>query len=157
MLIATVIPVAGTLNEVTSSESYSYIPINFKEPSISPGDYYRFMIYDGHIRSYRIHIPPSYDEENPMPLVISVHGFTSNSMSNEIMTGLSEKADEEGFIAVYPNGATDMLFLMFSRILSNTTIVSLMEYPMIVRIAATIGRSISLFRIEKTPMVIIAS
>jgi len=117
MLIAVVLPVAGTINGGAYNESNSNIPIIPKEPSISPGDYFRFIRVGWHIRTYRIHIPQSYDEMNPMPLVISVHGFTSNSMSNEIMTGLSEKADEEGFIAVYPNGATDMLFLMFSRIL----------------------------------------
>ena len=108
MMIATVLPVAGTINGVAYSEINPNIPIIPKEPSISPGDYFRLIRVGWHIRTYRIHIPPSYNEMNPMPLVISVHGFTSNSMANEIMTGLSEKADEEGFIVVYPNGATDM-------------------------------------------------
>lgn len=116
LIAVPILPVAGTINGEAYIEYNSNIPIIPKETSISPGDYFRFIIFDWHIRTYRIHIPPSYDEASPMPLVLSFHGFTSNSMSNEIMTNLSKKADEEGFIAVYPNGATDVLFLMFCRI-----------------------------------------
>ena len=40
----------------------------------SPGDYFRFINVNGRIRSYRIHIPPSYDNIYPMPVVFSLHG-----------------------------------------------------------------------------------
>lgn len=39
-----------------------------------------------------------------------IKGFTGNSFVNEAMTGLSEKADVDIFIAVFPNEATDILF-----------------------------------------------
>ena len=38
---------------------------------IDPGDYYRFIYFDGRLRSYRIHIPPSYNDNDPMPLVFN--------------------------------------------------------------------------------------
>ncbi len=75
----------------------------------SPGDYFRFINVDGRIRSYRIHIPPSYENSNPMPVIFSLHGdgFPAvNSFTQEhyYATDMDQKADEEGFIVVYPNG-----------------------------------------------------
>jgi len=36
--------------------------------------------------------------------VIVLHGGAGNSLNAEQTTGMSEKADEEGFIVVYPDG-----------------------------------------------------
>ncbi len=69
------------------------------------------------LHSYWLHVPPSYDETEPMPLVIVLHGSTGFSLKRplasllwffgsswiEDYTDMSEKADEEGFIVVYPN------------------------------------------------------
>ena len=76
---------------------------------ITPGDYFRFINVDGRIRSYRIHIPPSYDNINPMPVVFSLHGSAFpavNSFTQEhyYCSDMDQKADKEGFIVVYPNG-----------------------------------------------------
>ena len=83
---------------------------------ISPGDHFRFMIVDRRIRSYRLHIPPSYDGNNPVPIVFVLHGtgapgVNSFTMKNKI--DMDEKSDEEGFIVIYPNGE----FLRFSYFL----------------------------------------
>jgi polyhydroxybutyrate depolymerase len=53
-------------------------------------------------RSYRLHIPDGV--QNPMPLVISFHGFRSNAAQQEKLSGFSALADREDFIAVYPEG-----------------------------------------------------
>ena len=37
---------------------------------------FRFMIFDGRIRTYQLHIPPSYDGTEPIPVVIALHGHT---------------------------------------------------------------------------------
>jgi len=63
------------------------------------------------LRSYWLHVPPSYDGSKPVPLVLnlcSLDQFSfkySNIKYNamEDLTNFSEKADEEGFIVVYPN------------------------------------------------------
>ena len=61
--------------------------------------------YNGQSRSYILHLPPSYNEENEMPLVVVLHGGGGNAKNIEEVTGFSEKADEEGFIVVYPDGS----------------------------------------------------
>jgi len=76
---------------------------DFKK-QITPGDYFHFMIHDFRIRTYRIHIPPCYTGDDPLPLVLGLHGQPSNSKRMQSVTELNEKADEEGFIAVYPDG-----------------------------------------------------
>lgn len=76
---------------------------------LSPGDYFRFINVDGRIRSYRIHIPPSYDDINAMSVVFSLHGsafpaVNSFTQENYYSSDMDQKADEEGFIVIYPNG-----------------------------------------------------
>lgn len=56
--------------------------------------------------AFRVHLPPSYTPGTPLPLVVALHGclmtgFGVNSM--EATTGLSELADQEGFIVMYPS------------------------------------------------------
>jgi polyhydroxybutyrate depolymerase len=61
---------------------------------------------DGRLRTYRLHVPPSYTGNDAMPLVFSFHGYTSNALAQEIYSGFSTEADQPGggFIAVYPQG-----------------------------------------------------
>jgi len=79
--------------------------IGFKSP-LSSGDFFRLIFSNDNIRSYRIHIPPSYNNQKPMPLVFVLHGsgVSANSYSTKIYSEMNKKADEEGFIVVYPNG-----------------------------------------------------
>ncbi|UCB57905.1 MAG: hypothetical protein JSV67_04660, partial [Thermoplasmatales archaeon] len=72
--------------------------------SITPGDYFRFIIHDFRIRTYRIHIPPCYTGDDPLSVILILHGHPSNSKMMQLATELNDKADEEGFIAVYPDG-----------------------------------------------------
>ncbi len=60
--------------------------------------------HDGLVRSYLLHVPPSYDGSQAMPLVIMLHGYTGTSTGHEQYTGFSVNADAEGFIVVYPDG-----------------------------------------------------
>ena len=76
---------------------------NYKQ-QITPGDYFHFMIHDFRIRTYRMHIPNSYTVDEPLPLVLILHGHPSNSKMMQLVTELDVKADEEGFISVYPDG-----------------------------------------------------
>ena len=77
-----------------------------KNPSLETGDYFRYMLVDGRIRSYWLHIPPSYANGDPLPIVFVLHGsgVGANSISTKIYCDMDEKADEEGFIILYPNG-----------------------------------------------------
>jgi poly(3-hydroxybutyrate) depolymerase len=64
----------------------------------------RSIVHDGRTRYYDIHIPPAYNHRFSMPLVICLHYGGGNGEIIEEVTMLSEKADEEGFIVVYPYG-----------------------------------------------------
>lgn len=55
-------------------------------------------------RSYLLHVPPPYDNTKPAPLVLVFHGGESTPQQMERYTGLSDVADREGFIVVYPEG-----------------------------------------------------
>jgi polyhydroxybutyrate depolymerase len=63
-----------------------------------------YMFYKFQIRSYLVYLPPSYDGSNPLPLVITLHGCPSNASDIVNRFKISDKAAQEGFIAVYPNG-----------------------------------------------------
>lgn len=76
-------------------------------PEVPAGDYFGRIPTGGTIRAYLLHIPTDYDPNEPTPLVVSFHGFTSNPEQNSQTSNLSEKADEEGFIVVYPAGQRD--------------------------------------------------
>jgi polyhydroxybutyrate depolymerase len=60
----------------------------------------------GFRRSYLIHIPKNYDRAEARPLVVALHGAFSTAEEMEEETGLSELADREGFLVLYPNGIT---------------------------------------------------
>ncbi len=71
---------------------------------LGPGDHHRTLSIDGRERSYLVHIPPQYDPEKPTPVVLAFHGAGTNAVVMATSSGLSAKADQEGFIVVYPNG-----------------------------------------------------
>lgn len=69
------------------------------------GDYELTLKVGDQTRYYRLHVPPQYDPSNPMPVVITLHGGGGNAEMTVPLTGMSNKADEEGFIVAYPNGS----------------------------------------------------
>jgi len=73
-----------------------------------------FMIHDGMIRSYRLHVPLTYDGTMLAPLVLVLHGGGGRSMTMIKKTGFSSLSDKEGFICVYPNGISRFPFLFRS-------------------------------------------
>jgi polyhydroxybutyrate depolymerase len=59
----------------------------------------------GAVRQYKVHVPPSYDPQRPMPAVFCFHGLGQSAVSFCVgATGLPAKSDEEGFILVMPTG-----------------------------------------------------
>jgi len=58
----------------------------------------------GFRRTYRVHLPPGYSADRPLPLMVVVHGAFYTAKKMEQTSGFSELGDREGFISVYPNG-----------------------------------------------------
>ncbi|MCA9076902.1 MAG: polyhydroxybutyrate depolymerase [Planctomycetaceae bacterium] len=72
--------------------------------ALDAGDHARSLTVDGRERSYLVHIPDSYDAMTPTPVVLILHGAGTDADITVTFTGMNEKSDEKGFIAVYPNG-----------------------------------------------------
>lgn len=72
--------------------------------SLLPGDHERSLSHDGQSRQYLVHVPESYDGSAAVPLVLDIHGLTSNARQQALLSGWRAKADEAGFIVVHPDG-----------------------------------------------------
>jgi polyhydroxybutyrate depolymerase len=68
------------------------------------GDYSKTLDHDGVTREYLVHVPAAYDGSKAVPLVIDIHGLTSNDSQQLALSGWREKSDQVGFIVVHPNG-----------------------------------------------------
>jgi polyhydroxybutyrate depolymerase len=63
------------------------------------------LTHDSKSRTYRIHLPPTYfDTKDYLPLVIGLHGGGGSGEQFEAQTSLSNTADAENFIIIYPDG-----------------------------------------------------
>ncbi len=72
--------------------------------SLSPGDHTRELDFDGRRRSYIVRVPPEAKPPSGWPVVLAFHGGGTNALTMVDFSGLTEKADEAGFVVVYPNG-----------------------------------------------------
>lgn len=71
---------------------------------LPPGDHVREFQFGGLARSYSVHIPPSYESRKQTPVVLVFHSAMMNAALMARFCGLSEKADQSGFVVVYANG-----------------------------------------------------
>ena len=70
----------------------------------SAGDVERSIRMSGFTRTYIVHFPAGRPASRPLPLVVVFHGGGGNARNAARMTGMSARADREGFIVAYPNG-----------------------------------------------------
>lgn len=68
---------------------------------------YDSLLADGLQRSYLLHLPPGYDGQQDLPLVIAMHGGFGSAANLQNQSGLSLTADEYNFIVVYPEGSRE--------------------------------------------------
>ncbi len=71
----------------------------------TPGDHELTLAVGKEKRIFLLHLPKQYDGRTPLPLVIALHGGGGNGEGLARMSLLSEKADKERFIVVYPYGS----------------------------------------------------
>lgn len=60
--------------------------------------------HDGLARTALVHVPIGYDANRPTPLVLAFHGYGQSAAEMRSFSQLTEVADREGFIAVFPEG-----------------------------------------------------
>ncbi|MFN0049463.1 MAG: T9SS type A sorting domain-containing protein [Cytophagales bacterium] len=63
--------------------------------------------HGGLAREYRLYVPASYSPSKPAPLVLNLHGYTSNNLQQEFYGDFRAIADTAGFLLVHPNGTLD--------------------------------------------------
>ena len=74
---------------------------------VTVGDSDQSITVAGLTRTYILHVPPSYNASTRLPLVFVLHGRGGTAASIENSSGMSAKADQENFIAVYPAALGD--------------------------------------------------
>ncbi len=76
-----------------------------KPAPMPPGSsFYETVFSGGLTRTYLLHVPSGYRANSSEAVVLSFHGHGSNAIQQERRSGMSLLADQQGFIAVYPQG-----------------------------------------------------
>lgn len=58
----------------------------------------------GQWRSYRLYVPAIYTGATARPLILNLHGYTSNAQQQQLYSNFMPIADTANFLMVYPNG-----------------------------------------------------
>jgi polyhydroxybutyrate depolymerase len=64
------------------------------------------IISGGIYRSYRLYIPAAYNGTIAYPLILNLHGYTSNASAQQTYSNFAPIADTAHFLMVYPQGTT---------------------------------------------------
>lgn len=64
------------------------------------------IISGGIYRSFRIYVPAAYNASSARPLVLDLHGYTSNAYEEQYYSNFMPIADTANFILVYPQGTS---------------------------------------------------
>lgn len=62
------------------------------------------LIHNGIIRTYHVHMPPIFEQNEVLPLVIALHGGGGSGRKMTRFHNFTEHADRNGFIIVFPDG-----------------------------------------------------
>lgn len=60
--------------------------------------------HGGEKRSYRVFVPPQYQDGTPTPLVLMLHGGGGTARQFQSSANMDAVAEREGFLVVYPDG-----------------------------------------------------
>lgn len=75
--------------------SFAQLPEGHKEFTLE---------HDGLQRKFIIYLPDAYDQQHEYPLVLAIHGGGGTAEGSIHYFELSQKANEENFVIVYPEG-----------------------------------------------------
>lgn len=66
------------------------------------------FMHNGVSRSYFYYLPANYNPNQAVPLILNLHGHTSNNTQQQFYTEFDPIADTAGFIMVYPQGTNSV-------------------------------------------------
>ncbi|XVU27784.1 alpha/beta hydrolase family esterase [Actinoplanes sp. CA-054009] len=58
-------------------------------------------------RRVTVHVPESYDSGKPLPLIVALHGHSSDAAELESYLRLTPESERRSFVYAYPDGSTD--------------------------------------------------
>ena len=67
---------------------------------------YKCIDHDSEQRCWQTHVPDDLDTSTPVPLIVDIHGYSSNSTNHRGLSDFDSIADEFGAIILYPDGLT---------------------------------------------------
>lgn len=56
------------------------------------------------MRKYRLYVPTIYTGSQAVPLILNLHGYTSNALQQQLYSNFMPIADTANFLMVYPDG-----------------------------------------------------
>jgi polyhydroxybutyrate depolymerase len=65
------------------------------------------FVHGGITRTYSFYVPASYNASQPVPLVLNLHGYTSNGSQQSLYANFQAIADTANFIVVHPDGTIE--------------------------------------------------
>lgn len=63
-----------------------------------------YITFGGLDRYYRLYVPAVYNANQSVPLILNLHGYTSNAIQQEFYGDLKPIADTANFLVVHPEG-----------------------------------------------------
>ena len=69
------------------------------------------FVFEGVQRDHKVFVPASFSED--MPLVLNLHGYTSNAFQQVFYSNMNAVAEQNNFLVVYPDGTTDQFETTF--------------------------------------------
>jgi polyhydroxybutyrate depolymerase len=95
---------SGQQHPESTSEDAAESPSSTAVVEIRSGDQWvPVSRTDGTEGRYLLHVPPSYDEKERLPLVVVFHGAPGTAREMVRTTGFSAIADEKQFLVAYPD------------------------------------------------------
>lgn len=64
--------------------------------------------HDNETRCWQTHIPENLDPSTPVPLVVDMHGFGSDSTEQRHLSAFDTISEEDNMIVVYPDGTFEL-------------------------------------------------
>jgi polyhydroxybutyrate depolymerase len=71
---------------------------------LGPGRHDVNLSFGGADRHYIAYVTGSYDDTVPTPLIVNMHGYSSNAWQQILFSDMNTQADSIGYIAIYPDG-----------------------------------------------------
>ena len=67
--------------------------------------------FEGTTRMHKVYLPANFSDNSP--LVLNLHGYTSNAFQQVFYTNMNAVAEENDFVVVFPDGTTDQYGITF--------------------------------------------